>query len=236
MLKRIALGLLALAILAVIAGAGGYGWYRTYEPDRDRYPVRGIDVSNHQGRIDWPAVARDDVAFAYVKATEGGDFRDRRFLENWRGARAAGLPVGAYHFFTLCRPGKDQAANFLAVVPKDPSALPPVVDIEFGGNCGARPQGPAFRRELDDFLTPVEAATGRPALLYVTPEFLEAYGAVLPERPLWRRSIVREPAGPEPWVIWQHHNRGRVDGVEGPVDLNVFSGDRHSFAAWAAGS
>ena len=69
----------------------------------------------HQGPIDWQRVAGDGIGFVYMKATEGGDWVDATFAPNWAGARAAGLKVGAYHFFTLCRAGADQAANFLRV-------------------------------------------------------------------------------------------------------------------------
>lgn len=205
---------------------------RGYRPDGDLYPIRGIDVSHHQGVIDWPKVANDDVVFAYLKATEGGDFRDRMFARNWRAARDAGIAVGAYHFFTFCRPGAEQASNFLAVVPVEADALPPAVDLEFGGNCGRVPDGATMRRELDAFLSPVERAYGKPALLYVTPEFLAAYGTHLPQRALWRRSILRAPDDVVPWRLWQYHNRGRVDGIDGPVDLNVFAEDRAQYERW----
>lgn len=225
--------LLVLAALGSLAAFAGLWWFGGYAPDRGRYPVRGLDVSHHQGPIDWIAVARDDVAFVYVKASEGGNHRDSRFAENWRGARRAGLAVGAYHYFTFCRAGRDQAANFLAAVPSLPDALPPAVDLEFGGNCGARPDGVAMRRELDAFLAPVEARAGRRAVLYVTPEFLAAYGSVLPRRPMWRRSLLFPPLGRPQWALWQYHNRGRVAGVGGPVDLNAFAGDRQVFARFA---
>lgn len=107
----------AIAVVAIAIVAGIY--ILTYRPDASRYPVRGVDVSHHQGKIDWSKVAGDNVAFAYMKATEGGDWKDRKFLENWKAAREAGIATGAYHFFTLCRPGKDQAENFLATLPKD---------------------------------------------------------------------------------------------------------------------
>jgi lysozyme len=210
---------LGLAGAAVLAAWLWSWWFPRFEPARAETPLRGVDVSHHQGRIDWRRVAADDIAFAYLKASEGGDHRDRRFQENWRGARAAGLKVGAYHYFTFCRRGAEQAANFLAAAPHAPDALPPAVDLEFGGNCGRELSHAQLRRELDAFLAPVEARAGRPAVLYVTPEFSARYGAALPERPMWRRSIVMRPPGP--WAIWQYHNRGRVDGVQGPVDLNV---------------
>ncbi|WP_437899264.1 GH25 family lysozyme [Sorangium sp. So ce124] len=102
------------------------------------------------------------AAFAFLKATEGGDFVDPRFAENWRGTGRAGLLRGAYHFFTFCRPGRDQAANFVAYVPRDPSALPPVIDLEMGGNCAARPAPDRLKAELDDFLRVVEPHCGKP--------------------------------------------------------------------------
>lgn len=231
-MKRGLIRLLLLAVLAAVVALAAWWWFREYRPDRDRYPIRGIDVSHHQGVIDWKKVAGDDVAFAYLKATEGGDFRDRAFARNWREARDAGIAVGAYHFFTFCRPGADQAANVLAVVPVEADALPPAVDLEFGGNCGRPPDGAMMRRELDAFLAPVERAYGKPALLYVTPEFLDAYRNQLPARALWRRSILRKPDGAAPWQVWQYHNRGRVDGIVGPVDSNVFAGDIGALADW----
>jgi lysozyme len=215
--------LMALAAIAVVA-AGGYVYYMRFSPDRDRYPLRGIDVSHHQGTIDWLAVAADDVAFAYIKASEGGDFVDRNFATNFVAATAAGLPAGAYHFFTLCRPGAEQAQNFLAQLPQGSAMLPPALDLEFSSGCDERPEPEAVVREIDAFLGVIEPALGRQAIFYSMGEFYEAYGAALPERPMWRRWIARPP-GEENWLIWQYHNRGRVEGITGPVDLNVFSGD-----------
>lgn len=231
---RIAAASFGLAASAVLVAALAWLWFLHWQPDRARYPLRGIDVSHHQGAIDWPAVAGDDVAFAYLKASEGGDHRDRRFDRNRRDARAAGLAVGAYHFFTWCKPGEEQARNFIAAAPPEADALPPALDLEFGGNCGRSPDGMGLRRELDAYLALVEAAYGRPALLYVTPEFLAAHRHDLPTRALWRRVIVRVPDASARWTLWQYHNRGRVQGIDGPVDLNVFAGDAAAFAQWRA--
>ena len=216
--------LTAFAAVLLVVGAGGvYLYYRAYEPDRTRFPVRGIDVSHHQGTIDWSRVAADDVAFVFMKATEGGDHRDREFNRNLAGALEAGLAVGAYHFFTFCRPGADQAANFLATVPHGATTLPPVVDLEYGGNCARRPTGAELRAELDAFLAPVEARFGREVLYYATETFLADYGHAIADRPLWRRAIARQLTTSD-WIVWQYHNAGTVDGVTGPVDLNVLNG------------
>lgn len=210
-------------IVALVLGAA-YTYFVTFSPDRDKYTVRGIDVSHHQGEIDWPAVANDDVSFAYLKASEGGDFVDSAFKRNLEGALASDLPVGAYHFFTLCRPGEDQAANFLQQVPTNVSLLPPALDLEFFGNCNRRPSPEAVAREVEKFLTIIEDAFGREAIYYITGGFKRKYGAHLPKRSLWLRRIAMKPPS-DNWLLWQYHDRGRIAGINGDVDLNVLHGD-----------
>jgi lysozyme len=178
-------------------------------------------VSHHQGPIDWDRVARDDVSFAYIKATEGTDFVDSRFLDNWNDARAAGLDHGAYHFFTLCSDGEDQAKNFLRVVPDDPQALPPAVDLELAGNCRARPDGTVVERELEAFLALVEEAAGQTAVLYIGDDFEASYLVRASfGRPLWHPRFLRRP-DIEGWVVWQVGGFAEIDGIRGRVDLDV---------------
>jgi Glycosyl hydrolases family 25 len=101
--RSFVLGLAALAAGGALAAILAYHYEFQLAPLWSN--VIGVDVSNHQGEIDWSALAGSNVAFAYIKATEGGDFRDRRFQLNWDGAKRAGLARGAYHFFTQCRSG-----------------------------------------------------------------------------------------------------------------------------------
>jgi lysozyme len=230
---RAPLALAAAGVLlgaAIIAAAGGW-----WTPWAARY-VQGVDVSWHQGAIDWRALAADDVAFAYIKATEGADHVDARFAFNWQEAGAAGLYRGAYHFFTQCRPGAQQAANFIAVVPRAAGALPHALDLEHMGPCR---QGPAVKDvvvEARVFLDRVEAHYGARPLIYTTREFHDAYLSAITGERFWIRSIAREPAFRErDWVIWQHHNRGHKRGVRGPIDLNAFRGDAAALAAFAGG-
>lgn len=217
---------LLVSMIAFLAlGAGALFLAPRWTPSRSSYPTQGIDVSGHQGAIDWPRLRGQGVDFAYIKATEGGDFKDKHFAENFAAATKAGVRAGAYHFFTLCRPGAEQAANFLAAAQTSPSALPPAVDLEFLGNCrSARRMTPTdLHRELRTFLAIVEARTGKPALLYLTQEFDEAYAVSSNfDRPLWLRSIAFEPRfGSRPWTLWQASNFRRLDGITGRVDWNV---------------
>ena len=175
-------------------------------------------------------VASDDIAFAYVKATEGGDYVDERFSNNRRNAQRAGLEVGAYHLFTFCRSGREQAENFLRVAPPDPTMLPPAVDVEFGGNCAERPSTTELERELEHFADIVERTWQRPLLLYVLPEVEKRYGiqkSLLEgtDRDRWTRRLFRRPSG-KSWLVWQVSAWARVNGVRGGVDLNVGTGGR----------
>ena len=94
------------------------------------FAVHGIDVSKYQGDIDWEQVRDSGVAFAFIKATEGGDKTDAKFQYNWAAAKAAGVPRGAYHFVYWCRQPQEEIQNFASVVPVEPDALPPVLDVE----------------------------------------------------------------------------------------------------------
>src|SRR3990172_4519727 len=125
-LWRFAVVVGAVAVCAVVAPFA----YSRLELAPLWYPVVGIDVSNHQGVIDWPKVRASGIAFAYIKATEGGDFRDKSFERNWQDSAKAGMPRGAYHFFTACKSGAEQAGNFIAAVPRESGSLPPVIDVE----------------------------------------------------------------------------------------------------------
>lgn len=219
------------------AGIGGVLGYPHLDVARLWYDVIGVDVSNHQGEIDWPTLARTDIAFAYIKATEGGDFRDRRFAANWDGARRAGLPRGAYHFFTQCRSGAEQARNFMAAVPREPGALPPAVDLEHMGPCGSGAQVANLVEEIAAFMAMLQDHYGRRPILYTDAVFDAAYlWGHFTRETFWTRSIVLPPwFRTSQWLIWQYHNCGRRAGVVGPVDLNAFRGTRRELAALSAG-
>lgn len=212
----------ATGILGVVVALASLWtwWVPQYRPPLSAGERFGIDVSNHQGDIDWHRVARDDIHFAYIKATEGGGWVDRRFATNWAGAADAGIDRGAYHFFTLCRPGSEQATNFLRTVPPD-GELAPALDLELAGNCAGRPENDAVVAEVEAFIEAVEAATGRQVLLYIGDDFEDRYPIRERfDRPLWHRRWYRRP-DIEAWLVWQFTGMAHVDGIDGDVDLNV---------------
>ena len=212
------------AALSVVAATGAWFWFvglRTHRPSLHAGERYGIDVSGHQGRIEWTKVAGDDIKFAYIKATEGGDFVDDHFAENWAAAKTSGIERGAYHFFTLCTPGQVQADNFLQIVGDQDGALAPAVDLELLGNCSQRPDGVAVYRELTVLLDAVEARTHKHTVLYVGDDFEERYLVKASYgRPLWIRRLLQRPDEND-WTIWQANGLARVEGVSGDVDLDV---------------
>lgn len=207
------------------------GYIRFNYPAINDYPVRGIDISHHQGAIDWPALERSTSAdFAFIKASEGADHRDSRFTENWQSSQGL-LNRGAYHFFTFCKTGEAQANNFLSVS-RGGAELPSAIDIEFSGNCSSWESLDAIRAELKIFLASVKQRDGRTPILYVTKR---SYNRIIrghfPGIPIWIREVVFRPTQADyPGLLfWQYAGNGRQAGVDTLVDLNVFVGRREVF-------
>ena len=225
LVKRRRRWLVAILIAIVVALSAAAGFWYVFVPhwrpalrDGEHY---GIDVSAHQGDIDWDRVADDEIDFAYIKASEGRDFPDQQFDENWAEAGLAGLERGAYHFFTLCSSGADQAEYFLRIAPPDDDALPPAVDLELAGNCHDRPSVAAVSGHVDDFVEAVEAAWHRPVVLYIGDDWDRAYPTrERAGRYLWHRRFLRRP-NVDAWKIWQIHGYAKVEGVDGGVDLDI---------------
>lgn len=220
-LRWLMLGAVVVLLLALVAAGAWYWWLPRYRPALQPGERYGADISAWQGRIDWPVLARDDIGFAYIKATEGRNFVDREFARNWAGAAKAGIPHGAYHYFSLCDSGAAQAANFLHVVPRDKTALAPELDLELAGNCRRRPALSAVDTQLSSFLDRVQAQTGMTVVIYLGHDWAHRYP--LPanlHNPLWEQSALHPPSGKD-WVIWQVDGFAHLDGITGNVDLDV---------------
>lgn len=213
-----------------------WDWKRSAAPSN--YAVHGVDVSRWQTAIDWHRVKNAGVAFAFIKATEGGDFKDPRFDEHRHGARKAGMRYGAYHYYYFCRPAAEQAAWFIQNVPRDHNSLPHVLDMEWtpkSKTCTLRPDGATVRREARIFLDILEDHYGKRPIIYTTPDFYKETGIGRMRETFWLRSVAGHPREVYPgarWTFWQYTGTGVVPGINGPVDLNVFAGAGESFAGW----
>ncbi|MBN9674033.1 glycoside hydrolase family 25 protein [Roseibium aggregatum] len=222
---------------------GSCSAYDFPDPTPDDYAVHGIDISRWQGDIDWHEVKRSGVEFAWIKATEGGDHVDPRFLDNWIAARQAGVPRGAYHFFYFCRPVEEQIEWVKEIIPVDPKALPIVLDMEWNAHsktCQKRPGRTHIHREMKLFLDEMEKHYGKRPVIYSSVDFHRdrLVGAFKNEQ-FWLRSVASYPNNiyeqRNDWVFWQYTAEGRVPGIRGDVDRNAFFGTKSQFRDWLNG-
>lgn len=201
------------------------------------YEVKGIDVSAYQGKIDWQALAAQDISFAFIKATEGSSFVDKHFSYNFEEAQKTALAVGAYHFFSYDSEGKTQAENFIKTVTPFEGMLPPVIDLEFyGGNEQDPPQRSTVTPQLKTMLTMLEEHYGQKPIIYATEKSYELYLSNDYEGyDIWIRNVITTPDDSIPWTFWQYTNRERLEGYEGEeryIDMNVFSGTQEAFDSY----
>lgn len=194
-------------------------------------PVQGIDVSYYQGDIDWKKVGDAGIHFAYIKATEGADRLDSKFLDNWRAAKQAGVARGAYHFMYWCSRASKQALWFTSNVPVDSDALPPVLDLEWNSHSKTCPHRIARDNaiaKIKVMLEAMEAHTGKRPIIYTDPKFhRQVLEGEFTDYHFWLRSVAAKPETKyraRNWKFWQFTTTGRVRGVAGPVDRNSFNG------------
>ncbi len=224
-----AAGFLALLVILVLSCVWVWEQYLTTPPyvDPDRYPVRGIDVSSHNGDIDFRSVRKDGFDFVFIKASEGADFKDTNFASNHDKARRAGMKTGAYHFFRFDKDGVDQAINFLNAVGDRQLELGLAVDVEQQGN----PEGidKELIAERLTAMTEYLYLKGHRVTFYTNKTGYEEFLMVpFPGYPLWICSFSEHPIDAE-WTYWQYDHHGKVKGIMGDVDLNTYNGTREEF-------
>lgn len=220
-----------LVVTALLVYAGVWAWreYMTSAPyvDPERYPVRGIDVSAHNGMMNFEAAAADGIEFVFIKASEGTDFRDSNFRLNYDKAREAGIMVGAYHYFRFDSDGVDQAVNLLGAVGDRQLDIGIAVDVEEEGNARGVPVD-SIKMRLRD-MTEYLNLRGWRVTFYSNRDGY--YDLLMPEMegmPIWICSFYSTPLEGE-WTFWQYDHRGKVSGVRGDVDLDAFGGSREDW-------
>lgn len=226
-----------LVVCAVLLVTGlVYVSKRLSHPDvkinKSTYPICGIDVSNHNGAINFNRVAKDTISFVIIKASEGINYKDPRFNSNYRNARNAGLKVGAYHFFRKKKDGKLQADNFMRAVRGKAMDLPYVIDVEDWGDDLLVPEQEAIAN-LQNMITRLQQY-GVKLMIYTNKDGHKKYiKANFSHIHLWLCTFT-EPSNitSYKWHIQQYSHWGQVDGIDGDVDLNIFNGTREQWEAW----
>jgi lysozyme len=245
---------LALAALLGCEGGAPQEETRTVSEAVEQCPaqsVEGVDVFDGQGRVDWAAVARTGVRFAFIKATQGTYDTQSTFGFNWSQAESAGILRSAYHFFDPTEDGAAQAGHFLSVVGKTaPGDLPPMLDIEcpdgdssclYSGASGAA-SATEITTRMWAFLEAVEEATGSKPILYTFGVYLAENGVVTSGLSAYPLALAYPSDAaciqpPAPWAraaFWQYSWAGSVDGIVVPVDRDRFLGSLPELQALAS--
>jgi GH25 family lysozyme M1 (1,4-beta-N-acetylmuramidase) len=200
--------------------------------------VKGIDVSKWQDNIDWSAAAADGVKYAFIRVSDGTQYVDSKFQRNWDGAKANGILRGAYQFFRSNQDPIAQANLMIEMMGElEAGDLPPVIDVESRDGQSAA----TIRTKVQRWLDHVEAATGVKPIIYTGPYFWrDQVNGDFDQYPLWVAHYGTScPLTPETWTAWtfhQHTSSGRVRGVPGNVDMNVFNGNMDQLLALTVGS
>lgn len=232
----VSIGFLIVVGLLAAVGWGAWRHFKTSPPyiDPERYPVMGIDISSHNGMMNLDAAADAGIRFVFIKASEGVDFRDSNFRINYNKARHAGMKIGAYHFFRFDKDGIEQARNFVHAIGNRRLDLGVAIDVESHGNPVGIDSTLIAKRLTDmaDFLNLV----GYRVTFYSNRDgYLDYLQKTVPGSTLWICSFSPNPNSLE-WTFWQFNHRGKIAGIRGDVDLNVFCGGLEEWENFLAGS
>lgn len=225
------------SVIPLLAGCFSYGVVKgdnAPHPGVSRaraLPIQGLDISRYQGHVDFAKAREAGTHFVFMKATEGKDYIDPNFYQNWDAARRAGMPRGAYHFMTWCSLAKDQAAWFAQKIPNDQDALPPVLDLEFNNHskCKNRHNKADLLEKVQVMLAAMEAHTGKMPVIYTDINFhRDVLAGTHFDNAMWLRSTAAEPHrrySNRQWTFWQWTQTGTMPGIRGEVDRNAFYGN-----------
>ncbi|MGV0429301.1 glycoside hydrolase family 25 protein [Corynebacterium tuberculostearicum] len=205
---------------------------------------KGIDVAAHQHPggtpIDWSKVRTDGQSFAFVKATEGGDWVNPHYVEDIQAANAAGLKTGAYHYARPAGDAKTQAANFAAQIALAPDqTLPPALDIEVAeGKSAAQ-----LEQWIEEFTSELKRLTGRTPMIYTYKYFWMGQmnnSQKFSDMPLWLAAYQDQaPEAVGGWnelSFWQRSGSGKVAGISTDVDMNLFNGSKQQLQSFSDGN
>lgn len=204
-----------------------------YIVDGEELSQTGVDVSSHQGTIDWNAVAQDNVQFAMIRAgyrgsTEGVIQADTLFETNLLGARNAGLSVGVYFFSqAITEDEAREEAQFVLQQLKKANVnsleLPVAFDLEPSPEHNGRADelSPAETNAIARaFCNEIQSA-GYRVIVYGNKVDLNRFDLVSLNEPIWLAQYDIQPDATFNFLMWQYSSHGEVNGIDGIVDLNL---------------
>ena len=210
----------------------GFRWRALYGDVSypEGYEIHGIDISHYQGEIDWETLKNNGmiekcpVRFVMIKATEGSSKIDDNFIDNFYNAREYGFIRGAYHFYSVYSPAESQANYFIKNVKLEPGDLPPVLDVEHKPKNQTDEE---FKKSVLTWLEIVENEYGVKPIIYTYYKFKMKYlsDKIFDDYPYWiAHYYVDKVEYKGPWKLWQHTDCGKLPGIKGYVDFNIYNG------------
>lgn len=224
-------------------GPTGFRWRALYgdEVYPEGYEIHGIDISHYQGKIDWEQLNNAmikgcPVRFVIIKSTEGSSSLDENFRENFNQARDYGFIRGVYHFWSNKSTAREQAYYFLEQVHLTDGDLPPVLDIEHKPDDKSVED---FQRDVLTWLHIVEDRYHVKPIIYTYYKFKEQYlsAPVFDDYPYWiAHYYVDKVQYKGKWKFWQHTDAGKLPGIKGYVDFDIYNGSYYDLRQLCIGS
>lgn len=221
----------------------GFRWRALYGDAEypEGYEIHGIDISHYQGKIDWEQLKNAmiegcPVRFVIIKSTEGASRLDDHFRENFNQVRDYGFIRGVYHFWSNKSSAREQAYYFLDKVHLTKGDLPPVLDIE---HKPADKSVDDFQRDVLTWLHIVEDKYHAKPIIYTYYKFKEKYlsAPVFDDYPYWiAHYYVDKVQYQGKWKFWQHTDAGKLPGIKGYVDFNIYNGSFYDLRKLCIGS
>ena len=221
----------------------GFRWRALYGDAEypEGYEIHGIDISHYQGKIDWEQLKNAmiegcPVRFVIIKSTEGASRLDDHFRENFNQVRDYGFIRGVYHFWSNKSSAREQAYYFLDKVHLTEGDLPPGLDIE---HKPADKSVDDFQRDVLTWLHIVEDKYHAKPIIYTYYKFKEKYlsAPVFDDYPYWiAHYYVDKVQYQGKWKFWQHTDAGKLPGIKGYVDFNIYNGSFYDLRKLCIGS
>lgn len=221
----------------------GFRWRALYGDAEypEGYEIHGIDISHYQGKIDWEELKNAmiegcPVRFVIIKSTEGSSRLDDHFRENFNQARDYGFIRGVYHFWSNKSSAREQAYYFLNQVHLTDGDLPPVLDIEHKPTDKSVED---FQRDVLTWLHIVEDKYHAKPIIYTYYKFKEKYLSepVFDDYPYWiAHYYVDKVQYQGKWKFWQHTDAGKLPGIKGYVDFNIYNGSYYDLRKLCIGA
>lgn len=212
-------------------GPTGFRWRAIYGDVQypEGYEIQGIDISHYQGEIDWAMlrtaiINKCPVRFVIIKSTEGASLVDDYFYDNFEQAHDFGFIRGAYHFWSLKSSARDQAYFYLDKVKLSPGDLPPILDVE---HKKKEQSVEDFQRDILTWLHIIENKYHVKPILYTNYKFKmeNLSDKRFDDYPYWiSHYYVDKMEYKGKWKFWQHTDAGKLPGIDGDVDLNIYNG------------